>query len=409
MHATPSGALSSPCCARTSALRPHFLFALPLLLAMLPVAGWAQMQAAAQLPLGVAWQVRGLWRLDRGNAPVLTGDAIPPGSLLHPGGEAGDHSILIFLPDGQRILYECFEAADCGRGFRVPPLYRRPDPFAVDMLARVRAALAREALLPAARGEEHALPRDEAVAVLGAQNRVHIAGLAADLPNGRYTYDLLPIDLLPMDPAPNHRAAPGEFHRALTKAAGFLALSLPGAGLYDLRITDDRNVPRIDVFIAAVHAADAARIARPFQRASALLGDWNIDYQGWPIHRFQWAYLESLMLNIRPRHAAAAVAAKSADDSLPASELTAEPAFSPSPGVFDGDTAVTLHCATPGATIHYTVDNSQPLADSPVYHAPIMVKGTELTVKAYASAPGRNESAVVTGIFRIRDQEESDR
>jgi hypothetical protein len=33
-----------------------------------------------------------------------------------------------------------------------------------------------------------------------------------------------------------------------------------------------------------------------------------------------------------------------------------------------------------------------------------MVKGTELTVKAYATAPGKKDSAVVTGIFRIEDQ-----
>lgn len=325
---------------------------------------------------------------------MFSGDAVPPGSLLRPGGEAGDHSILIFLPDGQRILYDCFSAIDCARGFRVPPLYRRPDPFAVDMLARIRATLAGGAHSPKARGEPHALPRDEVVAVLGAGNRVHVAGLAADLPNGRYTYDLLPVD----------RAAPGEFHRSLTKAGPALELTLPGAGLYDLRITDDRNVPRIDLFIAAVHAADSARIEKPFQRASALLGDWNIDYQGWPIDEFQWVYLEALMLNIRSRRAAVPVAAKFAVDPAADAGLTAEPAFSPRPGVFDGDTAVTLRCATPGAVIRFTVDNSQPLANSLVYHAPVMVKGTELTIKAYATAPGKKDSAVVTGIFRIQDQ-----
>jgi hypothetical protein len=37
-----------------------------------------------------------------------------------------------------------------------------------------------------------------------------------------------------------------------------------------------------------------------------------------------------------------------------------------------------------------------------VYHAPIMVKGTELTIKAFASVAGRKDSAVVTGIFRVR-------
>jgi hypothetical protein len=80
-----------------------------------------------------------------------------------------------------------------------------------------------------------------------------------------------------------------------------------------------------------------------------------------------------------------------------------EPKFSPEPGVFAGDTEVTLRCATPGAVIHYTFDGSQPVASSPVYTAPISVKGTELTIKAFASVPGKKDSAVVTGIYRIRE------
>lgn len=83
--------------------------------------------------------------------------------------------------------------------------------------------------------------------------------------------------------------------------------------------------------------------------------------------------------------------------------VAGEPRLFPQPGVFAGDTQVTLRCATPGATIHYTFDGSQPVSSSPVYHAPISVKGTELTIKAFASVPGKRDSAVVTGIYRIRE------
>jgi hypothetical protein len=358
-------------------------------------------QTAPQPALGIAWQVRGTWQLAGKGAALRTGDAIPPGALLEPGpfqpgNDAGSHSILVFLPDGQRILYECYAPSDCARGFRVPPLYRRPEPFAVDMLARIRAAMARDPHPPGASGPDQMrrLPRDEVVAELGSGNQVQIAGLAASLPNGAYTYDLRPIEA----------AVPGQFHRPLDKTASSISLTLPAAGLYDLRITDNRNVPRIDLFIAAVTAADASRIAKPFQRASSLLGDWNIDYQGWPIHEFQWAFLESLVMNVRPRAGAPAVRVL-AGDPAHVSAVAAEPAFSPRPGVFAGDTAVTLRCATPGATMHFTVDSSQPLANSPVYGAPIMVKGTELTVKAYATADGKKDSAVVTGIFRIQEDQ----
>ncbi|MFL6305229.1 MAG: chitobiase/beta-hexosaminidase C-terminal domain-containing protein [Candidatus Sulfotelmatobacter sp.] len=86
-----------------------------------------------------------------------------------------------------------------------------------------------------------------------------------------------------------------------------------------------------------------------------------------------------------------------------AEDIAPEPRFLPDPGVFAKDTVVTLRCDTPGAVIHYTFDGSQPVASSPVYRAPISVKGTELTIKAFASLPDRKDSAVVTGIYRIRD------
>jgi hypothetical protein len=83
-------------------------------------------------------------------------------------------------------------------------------------------------------------------------------------------------------------------------------------------------------------------------------------------------------------------------------QTVSEPKLFPEPGVFAGDVEVMLRCDIPGAIIHYTFDGSQPVASSPVYGAPISVKGTELTIKAFASAPGKKDSAVVTGIYRIR-------
>lgn len=384
-----------PCGPRPRALPAGLLRALPLLIASnlpLPIAR-AQPQHTVLPPLGIVWQVQGIWIPAGGNAPLHAGEALPAGVLLQPGQETGGHAIHIFLPDGQRIFYECFTASDCARGFRVPPLYRRPDPFAVDMLARIRAALAGDMGADAG-NKQKSLPRDELVAALGSDRRVQLAGLAADLPNGQYTYDLRPL----------RSTRPAEFHRPLEKTTGSIAVPLPGTGLYDLRITDSRNAPRIDLFIAAVDTASSARIAGDFKRASTLLGDWNIDYQGWPIHEFQWAFLESMVLNLRPQPAVPATL-KLVAVSTHRSAGTAEPMFSPRPGVFKGDMEVTLHCATPGATIRFTVDNSQPLAGSPVYSAPIMVKGTELTVKAYATAPGKKDSSVVTGIFRINQNQ----
>jgi hypothetical protein len=82
--------------------------------------------------------------------------------------------------------------------------------------------------------------------------------------------------------------------------------------------------------------------------------------------------------------------------------VTAEPTFSPKPGLLAGDTNIVLQCDTPGAVIHFTVNPAQPTVTSPVYRAPIVAKGTGVDIKAFASAPGKKDSAVVMGIFRIR-------
>jgi hypothetical protein len=365
--------------------------------------------AHVALAPGVAWRVTGAWAAE--GAPILTGDAVKPGSLLQPGNEAGAHSITVLLPDGQRIVCECSTTEDCARGFRVPPLYRAPDPFANHMLARIRAALVRDRQNPPAgsiaqHGSQFA--RDEAIAVLGPGNQVRVVGLVTALPNGHYNYDLRPLD-------PAHSPQP---NLPLEKNSATIAVTLPSPGLYVLSIADELKNPRIELFLAAVTPAQASSFKRSFGNAKELMEDWDGNYTGWPLHDFQRAYLESLMQDINPSTKvlqpsatqpgkATKAAANSGPTKVPddpgknRSGITAEPAFSPRPGVLAGDTAVTLQCETPGAAIHYTVDSSQPTASSPVYAAPIMVKGTELTIKSFASAPSQKDSPVVTGIFRI--------
>jgi hypothetical protein len=376
-------------------------FALPLCI-LLFCASSLSAQTVAERPLGVAFRVRGAWQVEGQGAMLRDGDPLVPGSLLRPGPSSTAHSITVLLPDGVRVLYECYEAEDCGRGFRVPPLYRRPVPFAAGMMAHIRAGLLMESAGSSSDNDRPAprLPRDEAVAVLRAGNRARVKGLAAYLDNGRYTYDLHPLN----------GSHAGQFQRVFEKNASFIELQFPSTGLYDVTIFDDLNTPRIELLVAVVSPAQAARYAGLFNRADALLHDWDEDYQGWPIHEFQHAYLESLFSGSKPP-ARIGDSSPSASSTMAAGNgidgsIAAEPAFSPAPGVFNGNTAVTMRCSTPGATMRFTVDGSQPLANSPVYSAPIMVKGTELTIKAYAQAPGKKDSAVVTGIFRIRDKDD---
>jgi tRNA A37 threonylcarbamoyladenosine synthetase subunit TsaC/SUA5/YrdC len=246
---------------------------------------------AREAQAGLAWHVQGTWRVQGVAEPIRPGNAIEPASLLQPDEVAGPHSVTILLPDGQRVLYECFTAPDCARGFRVPSLIRKPSPFALDMLARIGSVLLRDSA--AISNERHANhspqpARQQAVAVLDAANRVHVAGLISDLPNGRYTCDL----------RPQNHAWPPQHGVAIAKTGPSIKFNLPASGLYDIVITDALNTPRIDLFLAAIRPSESAYF-QSFRHAREMMEKWNDDYAGWPIDDFLRAYLESLVENAK--------------------------------------------------------------------------------------------------------------
>jgi hypothetical protein len=247
--------------------------------------------------LGIAWSVQGNWLVQGSSAALHSGDAIQPHALLQPGNDSGNHSITILLPDGQRVLYECFTPADCARGFRVPALTATPDAFSINLLARIRSAVAaqreRASSQTHAPNQIHPPARDEAVAVLNSKNQVHVAGLLAELPNGRYTCDLRPLD----------PATPPQHQLVLEKSRASVQIQLPAPGLYTLIVSDAQNNPRVDLFLAAIRPTQSAPF-QSFHRAKDRMEDWNDNYAGWPIDDFLRAYLASLIETPPPARAA---------------------------------------------------------------------------------------------------------
>jgi hypothetical protein len=163
------------------------------------------------------------------------------------------------------------------------------------MVARIHAVLLRENdsegfAIKSSIGQDSRLPRDEVVAVPDSSQEVKIAGLAAALSNGHYTYDVQPLD----------RAYPPRFHLPVEKSAPYITVALPSFGIFVLTISDELNTPRIDLFVAAVRPAQAASVTKSFNQAKALMKGWNREGQGWPIHDFLRAYLESLILGVTP-------------------------------------------------------------------------------------------------------------
>lgn len=78
----------------------------------------------------------------------------------------------------------------------------------------------------------------------------------------------------------------------------------------------------------------------------------------------------------------------------------ATPTFSPGGGSYATPQDVALSCATSGAVIRYTVDGSTPTAASPAYSTAIHVAASE-TIKAYAIASGKTDSAVSSAAYVI--------
>ena len=84
---------------------------------------------------------------------------------------------------------------------------------------------------------------------------------------------------------------------------------------------------------------------------------------------------------------------------------TLTPSVSPDGGVYSTGQTVTVTCATPGATIRYTLDGSEPTTSSPV----IASGGTisisySRTIKAKAWAPSLNSSFTKTAVYGIQDR-----
>jgi hypothetical protein len=116
----------------------HFLrvwFA-AILLSITPV--W--MHAAT----GIAWEVHGHWRLNQTQNFLLRGDPVSQGVLLT-ADTSTSASLVILMPDGQRLIFDCYNSHTCAQGFRVPALMKKPDSDAIELFEAVRRAMQQSA------------------------------------------------------------------------------------------------------------------------------------------------------------------------------------------------------------------------------------------------------------------------
>ena len=79
------------------------------------------------------------------------------------------------------------------------------------------------------------------------------------------------------------------------------------------------------------------------------------------------------------------------------------PIISPASGTYRKKVNVSMGDATPGATIRYTLDGSDPAINGIPYNGPVTLtgKGTK-TVKARAFKPGVPDSAIATASYKVK-------
>jgi alpha-L-arabinofuranosidase len=87
--------------------------------------------------------------------------------------------------------------------------------------------------------------------------------------------------------------------------------------------------------------------------------------------------------------------------STPPPPVVATPTISPSGGTFSAPCDVTLSDSTPGATIRYTLNGSDPTSTSTLYNNVPFTLANSATVKARAFASGMTESSVASATFAI--------
>lgn len=83
---------------------------------------------------------------------------------------------------------------------------------------------------------------------------------------------------------------------------------------------------------------------------------------------------------------------------IPVLQSAAAPVIDPNGGTFTGKQTVTITCATEGARIYYTLDGSDPTADSTLYTGAFTLTESA-TVKAIAVKDGCTASEIVTAAF----------
>jgi hypothetical protein len=249
--------------------------------------------AADEAPSGMVWERHGEWHLNGSPAVLRLGEAMPPGGLLTAGAESPSHSMTVLLPDGQRMLCECYEAKSCSQGFRVPAITPRPSPAVWEMFVAVRNVLllrpaSAEAPFTTPTGRAAKAGNVEMVAAMTPQGEVSIAPALRVLPSGQYSLSVA-------NDGSQAPAASRPTTQPLSWTAGQKAapVRLPEPGVYRIRVTDQTYVPRLEIEVLTATSDSLAAEAAGLKQVRETIMGWNQTRGGWSMHDFLRVYLQA--------------------------------------------------------------------------------------------------------------------
>jgi hypothetical protein len=241
---------------------------------------------------GMVWVKRGNWHVNGRSTELRLGDAVLPGGLLTASGK-GEQSTVILLPDGQRLLCECYDAKTCLQGFRVPAIVPLPTAAVWEMFVGVRSVLlsrpaTADTAFPPPVGHEALAANAEIVSPVNPDGQVSIAAALRVLPSGLYG-----LSLTHEIPGASAETSWGEQTLDWVAPHGTADVRTPGPGVYRIRVSDTTHEPRIAIEVLATPPASLAKESAALKQARETIQQWSRTHEGWALHDFLRVYLES--------------------------------------------------------------------------------------------------------------------
>jgi len=232
---------------------------------------------------GIAWQIQGGWRANQTQDLIRRGDAVTPGTLLT-ADDSTNASILVLLPDGQRLLFDCHDAHTCKQGFRVPALIAKPDDDAIELFDAVRTTMQQQPAANTANRSHATTTETEAIVPMHADGTIALKQALAGLPPGQYRMTV------------QGESDPQISERSLTWSGPHDEAQWPLShpGIYRLRLFGSLGGERMRVMLLAESPKLFPSVQKAFAEAKNDLEEWNETFPGWPTHEWLQLFLRSL-------------------------------------------------------------------------------------------------------------------